>query len=70
MEMTQVALAEKTGIAQFHISAIETGRIEDIKTDTLWRISQALGVTADELIAREEVPASAQRRRHKAVSLG
>jgi transcriptional regulator with XRE-family HTH domain len=68
--MTQVELAEKTGIAQFHISAIETGRIEDIKTDTLWRLAKALGVTTDSLLAREEAPAPAQHRRRKAAPVG
>jgi transcriptional regulator with XRE-family HTH domain len=52
--MTQVQLAELTGIPQFHISAIETGRIADIKTDTLWRLAKALGVTTDSLLERDE----------------
>ena len=54
LDMTQVQLAELTGIPQFHISAIETGRIADIKTDTLWRLAKALGVTTDSLLERDE----------------
>jgi len=52
--MTQAQLAAMTGIPQFHISAIETGRIADIKTETLWRLAKALRVTAEALIARAD----------------
>jgi len=54
LDMTQAQLAELTGIPQFHISAIETGRISDIKTDTLWRLAKALQVTTDSLLERDE----------------
>jgi transcriptional regulator with XRE-family HTH domain len=52
--MTQDQLADLAGIPQYHISAIETGRIADIKTDTLWRLAKALRVTTDSLLERDE----------------
>ena len=58
LDMTQAQLADLTGIPQFHISAIETGRIADVKTDTLWRLAKALRVTTDALLERDETTES------------
>ena len=53
LDITQHELALLTEIPQYHISAIESGRIKEIKTGTLWRLAQALRVTADSLIAQD-----------------
>jgi transcriptional regulator with XRE-family HTH domain len=67
LELTQVQLAELTGLPQFHISAIETGRIADIKTETLWQLAKALRVTTDSLLERDDPPAQPVKQRRVGV---
>jgi transcriptional regulator with XRE-family HTH domain len=54
LDLTQEQLAALSGIPQYHISGIEVGRIVEIKTDTLRKLTRALRVTADWLIGLEE----------------
>jgi transcriptional regulator with XRE-family HTH domain len=70
LDLTQADLANLSGIPQFHISAIETGRVADVLSFTLWRLAQALGVSTDSLLAQDgtgthtaprEVPEEAHR---------
>ena len=53
MKITQVELAEKTGIKQSTISSIENG-INKPAIDTLLLISDALGCTVSELIGQSQ----------------
>lgn len=48
--LNQRQLAEKSGVAQGNISAIENGRI-DIQIGTLFKISEALGTSFSTLTA-------------------
>jgi transcriptional regulator with XRE-family HTH domain len=50
LDMTQVELAAKSGLAQFHISLIEKEHVKNIQTDTLKKLALALDVSADWLI--------------------
>lgn len=49
-KLTQADLAEMTGFAVSHISHLETGR-KKVSLDALIRIANALGVTANQLLA-------------------
>ncbi|MGQ7957654.1 helix-turn-helix domain-containing protein [Pseudomonas sp. SP16.1] len=46
--LSQKALGDLTGTSQSHIARIEAGR-EDVRLSTLKKLSQALGLTLDEL---------------------
>jgi repressor LexA len=48
--MTQEKLSAETGLRQFHISSIESGRIREVRSDTLIKLSCALKVTSDYLL--------------------
>jgi ribosome-binding protein aMBF1 (putative translation factor) len=50
LDLTQAHLAKISGIPQYHISGIEVGRIVEIKTDTLRKLTRALHVSADWLL--------------------
>lgn len=47
--MTQVELAESSGISRQTISAMENGVVRNTKSGTLVALSKALGVTVDDL---------------------
>jgi len=47
--LTQVQLAEKSGISQALVSVIESGAIKDPRGSTYERLANALGVTWEEL---------------------
>ena len=47
--LTQLALAQRAGYADTHISAIETGRIKQPRISMRRDIAQALGVTVKEI---------------------
>lgn len=47
--MTQIQLAERTGIEQMHISAIERGRVSS-RHDTMYRLAKALGLELHEML--------------------
>lgn len=51
--MSQEDLSAFAGIARSHLAMIETGRTR-ANVDTLWRISEALGIRLSELIRRVE----------------
>ena len=51
--LTQEALSGLAGIARSHLVMIESGR-KIVKIDTLWRISDALGLRSSELIELTE----------------
>lgn len=48
-EMSQISLAEKTGLSVSYVSMVENGR-RKVSLDTMLRIANVLGVTADELL--------------------
>lgn len=48
-ELTQEQLAERTGIDQSTISAIERGAIKSPAYDTVVRLARALDISPDEL---------------------
>jgi transcriptional regulator with XRE-family HTH domain len=50
LDLTQERLEELTGIPQFHISAIERGRIKRVSSETLRKLAPALHVSADWLL--------------------
>jgi transcriptional regulator with XRE-family HTH domain len=62
LDITQAELAAATGIPQYHISAIETGRIGDIKGSTAWKLAQALKTTTDDLLQYQVEPHRVKRR--------
>jgi transcriptional regulator with XRE-family HTH domain len=51
-KLTQEALAALAGVRQSHLSVMEGGKRAPI-AETLARLADALGVTADSLIVRE-----------------
>jgi transcriptional regulator with XRE-family HTH domain len=61
LDLTQSQLAEASGIPQFHISAIERGRIREIKSDTLRQLARALRISADWLLELDDKPTKSQR---------
>jgi transcriptional regulator with XRE-family HTH domain len=54
LDVTQMQLAETSGVPQYHISGIERGRIKEIKSDTLRKLARALRISADWLLELEE----------------
>ena len=55
MGLTQRALAEKSGVNALTICRIEKGRDEDgIFLSTARKLTEALGMTLDELVAERE----------------
>jgi transcriptional regulator with XRE-family HTH domain len=54
LDITQEQLEEMAGIKQSHISALEKGRIQIVKSDTLIRLAQALRVSTDWLLGLTE----------------
>lgn len=48
-KMSQEDLSAFAGIARSHLAMIETGRVA-ANVDTLWRISEALGIRLSQLI--------------------
>lgn len=51
--MSQSELADKSGVSRATIWALETGKKSVTTTKTLLRISEALGVTIDDLFPRK-----------------
>lgn len=49
--LTQSELADRMGVAQNHVSAIETGKLVDPQASTVEKLARAFGVTVDELLA-------------------
>ena len=52
--LNQKQLAEASGVTQATISRIESGRVRQIRSDSLRRLATALGVTVDFLVDRTE----------------
>jgi transcriptional regulator with XRE-family HTH domain len=52
--LTQVQLAEKSGIKQNTISDLETGNIKSPSLDTAVKLARALGVAIEELFPEQE----------------
>ena len=44
-DWTQEKLAEESGVSRVTISGIESGKLQVVKTDTLAKIADALGMT-------------------------
>ena len=51
--LTQERFSGLAGIARSHLAALERGN-EVPRLDTFWRIADALGISAEELILRTE----------------
>lgn len=54
LDLTQEQLEALAGIQQSHISAMEKGRIQIVKSDTLIRLAKALRVSSDWLLGLTE----------------
>ena len=54
LDITQEKFEEITGIKQSHLSALESGRIKIVKSDTLVKLARALQVSADWLLGLQE----------------
>jgi len=48
--LSQAVLAERIGVDRAHVSSMERGQ-QNVTLLTLWHVSQALGVTAADLLA-------------------
>lgn len=55
---SQDDLAERAGTTQAQVSRIEAGRHPNARTDTLWGLADALGVSLDMLVGRDAASAS------------
>lgn len=55
LEMTQVELAEVSGVSPYTISQIETGIRRNVRRDTMKVIAQNLNRTVEELTGDKEV---------------
>ena len=53
MKMSQEELSEKSGVNRTTISAIETGKAENIMTGTLVALAKALETTVDKIFYPE-----------------
>jgi len=51
-EMNQKKLSESSGITQATISRIENGKVKQLKSEALKRLSEALGTTIDYLMGK------------------
>jgi transcriptional regulator with XRE-family HTH domain len=54
LDLTQEKLEALAGVKQSHISALESDRIQVVKSDTLVRLASALRVSADWLLGLKE----------------
>lgn len=54
--MTQAELAERSGLSQASISFLETGEIQKPSWDTVFVLSQVLGVEPHKLFPVERAP--------------
>lgn len=53
--MTQLELAQKSGVSRITISQIENGVERNTTTKTVLNIAKALGTTVDELFFKDDV---------------
>jgi len=51
--LSQEALSGLAGISRSHLAALESGR-KNVRVDTLWRVAQALGTPASDLLRLTE----------------
>ena len=51
-EMNQTELAKASGVPQTTISRIESGKVEQLRSETLIRLAEALKVPGDYLVGR------------------
>src|SRR4051812_48616154 len=61
--LSQPDLAKLTGLKVQNISRLETAAREHVRSDTLVRLAQALGVSADYLLGLSDHPHLGQRRK-------
>jgi transcriptional regulator with XRE-family HTH domain len=54
LRMNQKQLAEACEITQATISRIESGKVNQLKSDALMRLAKVLGVTVDYLVGKTE----------------
>ena len=53
---TRRALAKKAGLNEFHLANVERGKRLHVEGDTILKLAQALGVSADYLIGLTDDP--------------
>jgi DNA-binding XRE family transcriptional regulator len=66
--LTQDALAEKIGVTQSAITQLETGRMTDVSTATLYALSDALSVGCDhwrEFLASDPIKKKKKKKKKK-----
>jgi transcriptional regulator with XRE-family HTH domain len=54
--LSQEQLATLVRIRQSHMSRIESGSIQHVRSDLLQRLADALGVSTDDLLGRAQAP--------------
>ena len=67
---TQGRLAEEAGVSPTTVSGIESGRIQRPHFGTIRKLTEALGVSPEQLTSPVEVAAEGQRRTSPPLSLG
>jgi transcriptional regulator with XRE-family HTH domain len=58
-DITQAQLAEKAGLTQVTIARIERGAVKGFRVETLVAIADALNISLDSLLGRDERPKAA-----------
>lgn len=51
--LTRAALAEKSGVTESAIAKIEGGHVAGVQFNTIHKLADALGITADQLISTQ-----------------
>ena len=54
LDITQAQLAERAGLTQVTIARIERGTVKGFRVETLFAIADALDVSMDSLLGRED----------------
>jgi transcriptional regulator with XRE-family HTH domain len=63
--MSQQSLAQRSGLKVQNISRLETDQREHVRSDTLRRLAEALGCSADYLVGLTEDPTPPKRSRSR-----
>jgi transcriptional regulator with XRE-family HTH domain len=56
LDLTQAELAEQVGMSANTIARLERGSVQDLRGNTIARLADVLGVSADYLLGREAEP--------------
>ena len=63
LRLSQESLGKAIGLDQAYISKIERGEVQDITVTTLARLADALQVSTDYLLGRQDIPTPPRRPR-------